>query len=115
MEKNEGARMTELRLSDLRNGESGTITSVGIGRGRQRRDNRGSGLEMRGAFHPLRHRHHRDWGFRKRLEDMGLTPGTTVTVVKSAPLNGPLEVRVRDSRLAIGRGMAERIFVEVKR
>ncbi len=46
---------------------------------------------------------------------MGLTPGTKVTVVKSAPLNGPLEVHVRGSRLAIGRGMAERIIVEVKR
>jgi len=46
---------------------------------------------------------------------MGLTPGTKVTVVKSAPFNGPLEVYVRGSRLAIGRGMAERILVEVKR
>ncbi len=46
---------------------------------------------------------------------MGLTPGTEVTVVNSAPLNGPLEIRVRGSRLAIGRGMAERIFVEVER
>jgi DtxR family Mn-dependent transcriptional regulator len=46
---------------------------------------------------------------------MGLTPGTRVTVVKSAPFNGPLEVLVRGSRLALGRGMAEKIFVEVKR
>lgn len=92
--------MMELRLSDLRNGESGTINSVGVGRGRGRGDGRRVG---------------RGWGFRKRLEDMGLTPGTKVTVVKSAPFNGPLEVYVRGSRLAIGRGMAERIFVEVKR
>ena len=46
---------------------------------------------------------------------MGLTPGTKVTVVKSAPLHGPLEVYVRGSRLAIGKGMAERIFVETQR
>jgi len=92
--------MMELRLSDLRNGESGIINSVGVGRGRGRGDGRRAG---------------RGWGFRKRLEDMGLTPGTKVTVVKSAPFNGPLEVYVRGSRLAIGRGMAERIFVEVKR
>jgi Fe2+ transport system protein FeoA len=92
--------MMELRLSDLRNGESGTINSVGVGRGRGRGGGRRAG---------------RGWGFRKRLEDMGLTPGTKVTVVKSAPFNGPLEVYVRGSRLAIGRGMAERILVEVKR
>ena len=45
--------------------------------------------------------------------DMGLTPGTRVTVVKSAPFHGPLEILVRGSRLALGRGMAERIFVEI--
>lgn len=90
----------KLRLPDLRNGESGTITSIEVSRGRGRGD---GGRARRG------------WGFRKRLEDMGLTPGTKVTVVKAAPFNGPVEVYVRDSRLAIGRGMAERIFVEVRR
>lgn len=80
----------ELRLTELRDGESGTITSIGSGRGRR-------------------------FGFRRRLEDMGLTPGTVVTVVKSAPFRGPLEVLVRGSRLALGRGMTRRIFVEVER
>ena len=51
----------------------------------------------------------------KRLSDLGLTPGTDVTVVKSAPFNGPLEITVRGSRLAIGRGMASRILVDVER
>ena len=51
----------------------------------------------------------------RRLSDLGLTPGTKVTVVKSAPFNGPLEVSVRGSRLAIGRGMASRILVDVQR
>lgn len=51
----------------------------------------------------------------RRLNDLGLTPGTKVTVVKSAPFNGPLEVSVRGSRLAIGRGMAGRILVDVER
>jgi len=31
----------------------------------------------------------RGWGFQKRLTDMGLTPGTKITVVKSAPFRGP--------------------------
>jgi DtxR family Mn-dependent transcriptional regulator len=48
----------------------------------------------------------------QRLCDMGLTPGTEVTVVKSAPFHGPLEIIVRGSRLALGRGMTEMIFVE---
>ena len=55
----------------------------------------------------------RGWGFQKRLTDMGLTPGTKITVVKSAPFRGPIEVYVRGSRLALGRGMAMRIFVEI--
>jgi Fe2+ transport system protein FeoA len=87
------------RLSDLKDGDSGVITSIEIGhRGR----------------HGGQSRARRGWGFRKRLEDMGLTPGTRVTVVKSAPFRGPLEVHVRGSRLAIGKGMAERILVEVE-
>jgi DtxR family Mn-dependent transcriptional regulator len=48
----------------------------------------------------------------QRLSDMGLTPGTEITVVKSAPFHGPLEILVRGSRLALGRGMTEIIFVE---
>ncbi|MGQ9460558.1 MAG: FeoA family protein [Candidatus Bathyarchaeaceae archaeon] len=92
--------MVELRLTDLRDGESGIITSIRAGQE---------------AGYGERRRVRRGWGFRKRLEDMGLTPGTRVTVVKSAPFNGPLEVYVRGSRLALGRGMANRIFVEVKR
>jgi DtxR family transcriptional regulator, Mn-dependent transcriptional regulator len=51
----------------------------------------------------------------QRLSDMGLTPGTEVLVVKSAPFHGPLEILVRGSRLALGRGMTENIFVEEER
>ncbi|NIP67382.1 ferrous iron transport protein A [Candidatus Bathyarchaeota archaeon] len=90
----------ELPLADLREGESGIITSIRTGHGR-------AGGGGRGA--------RRGWGFRKRLEDMGLTPGTEVRVMRSAPFRGPLEIRVRGSRLALGKGMAERIFVEVDR
>jgi DtxR family Mn-dependent transcriptional regulator len=51
----------------------------------------------------------------QRLSDMGLTPGTEVTVVKSAPFHGPLEILVRGSRLALGRGVTEMIFVEAEK
>jgi len=47
--------------------------------------------------------------------DMGLTPGTEITVTKIAPFGGPIEICVRGSRLALGRGMAERILVRIKR
>jgi Fe2+ transport system protein FeoA len=51
------------------------------------------------------------WGVRRRLADMGLTPGEKVWVVQAGP-SGPLVVAVRDSRLALGRGMAHKIMVE---
>jgi len=84
----------EVPLTELRDGETGVLTSIKTGHGRG---------------------HGRGWGFEKRLMDLGLTPGTRVTVVKSAPFHGPLEILVRGSRLALGRGMAERIFVEIKK
>jgi len=87
----------EIPLTQLRNGESGVIVSI------NETHNYSLG----------RHRH--TWGFRKRLEDMGLTPGTKVTVVKSAPFRGPIELHFRGSRLAIGRGMAQRVMVRVDR
>jgi Fe2+ transport system protein FeoA len=86
----------ELPLTQLKNGESGVITSI------DKTQRRGLGRHLR-------------WGFRKRLEDLGLTPGTEVKVVRSAPFNGPVELQVRGSRLALGRGMAERVFVSVER
>jgi DtxR family Mn-dependent transcriptional regulator len=48
----------------------------------------------------------------QRLLDMGLTPGTTVKVERSAPFKGPIQVCVRGSRLALGRGIAVNVFVE---
>lgn len=48
----------------------------------------------------------------QRLLDMGLTPGATVTIMRVAPLNGPIEVSVRGSKLAIGQDVASNIFIE---
>jgi len=81
-------------LTSLKEGESGIITSIKINPRRRKRVG---------------------WGFQKRLMDMGLTPGTKITVVKSAPFRGPIEIYVRGSRLALGRGMAARIFVEINK
>jgi DtxR family Mn-dependent transcriptional regulator len=49
---------------------------------------------------------------RRRLEEMGLTPGTKIKIKKSAPFRGPVEISVRGSTLAIGRGIASKIFVK---
>ena len=63
-------------LDSLRPGESGTILSVG---------------NTVGAV-------------RRRLIDMGLTPGTAVTIKKIAPFGDPIEVTVRGYELSqIGR------------
>jgi len=50
----------------------------------------------------------------QRLADLGLTPKTSVSILKAAPLKGPIEVAVRGSKLAIGREIAENILVKVK-
>ncbi|MGC8848977.1 MAG: FeoA family protein [Candidatus Bathyarchaeia archaeon] len=51
-------------------------------------------------------------GLQRRLAEMGLTPGVEVNVVKAAPLHGPVQVSVRGYSLALGRGVASRIFVK---
>ncbi len=50
----------------------------------------------------------------KRLLDMGLTKSTEVQVVNSAPFQGPIEVSVRGTTLALGRGLAEKVFIEIE-
>jgi DtxR family Mn-dependent transcriptional regulator len=49
----------------------------------------------------------------RRLTDMGLTPGTKITIGRASSRVGPVEVCIRSSCLAIGRGLAEKIFVKV--
>ena len=51
-------------------------------------------------------------GMIRRLAEMGLTPGTEVRVVRSAPMHGPIEVSVRGVSLALGRGIASRVLVK---
>ena len=48
----------------------------------------------------------------KRLTGLGLTPGTIVRRVSSAPFNGPVQIEVRGTRLAIGRGLARKILIK---
>lgn len=48
----------------------------------------------------------------RRLMDLGLTPGTTISVHRIAPLRGPVEIAVRGCKLALGAEVACNIFVE---
>jgi ferrous iron transport protein A len=48
----------------------------------------------------------------RRLLDMGLVPGTPVTVQREAPLGDPVELRVRNYALSIRRADALGIEVE---
>ncbi len=49
--------------------------------------------------------------FRRRLLEMGLTPGASVKVLNVAPLGDPLEIEVRQSRLSIRRSEAKQVEV----
>ena len=73
-------------LQDLVPGQSGMILSVG---------------NQSGAV-------------KRRLVDMGLTPGTTVKVTKVAPLGDPIELRVRGYALSLRKEDARNIEVEVR-
>ncbi|MEP6925296.1 MAG: FeoA family protein [Pyrinomonadaceae bacterium] len=48
----------------------------------------------------------------RRLLEMGVVPGATVRVVKAALFGCPLEIRVRNSHLALRRVEANSIVVE---
>ena len=50
----------------------------------------------------------------QRLLDMGLTPGTRIQIIKIAPMDGPVEIAVRGSKLALGQNIACNVFVEVE-
>jgi DtxR family Mn-dependent transcriptional regulator len=50
----------------------------------------------------------------RRIQDMGLTPGTYLKMVNAAPFKGPVEVEVRGTSLALGRRLAGQVYVEVE-
>ena len=51
---------------------------------------------------------------RRRLFDMGLTPGAEVYLRKRAPLGDPVEVTLRGYELTLRKGEAECVMTEVK-
>ncbi|MDY6431026.1 MAG: ferrous iron transport protein A [Bacilli bacterium] len=51
---------------------------------------------------------------RRRLLDMGVTPGATVYLRKKAPLGDPMEVTIRGYELSLRKSEAELVVLEVK-
>ena len=51
---------------------------------------------------------------RPRLMEMGLLVGTTVELVRFAPLGDPVEIKVRGYNLTLRKHEAEQIFVRPK-
>lgn len=50
------------------------------------------------------------WGFMSRLATLGFTPGAKLTMVQNFG-HGPLIVNIRDTRIALGRGEAAKVYV----
>ena len=75
----------EKKLSEFKIGESGAVKAV-AGEGR----------------------------IRRRLFDMGVTPGAEVYLRKKAPLGDPLEVTIRGYELTLRKTEADCITMEVK-
>ena len=72
-----------MTLRDLKPGESGTVTSVG----------------EKGPM-------------RRRIMDMGVTPGALVKVIKVAPLGDPIEINIRGYELSLRKEEAQHIMIE---
>jgi len=69
-------------LTDLKSGEEGEVAFVVAGR-----------------------------GLLARLAAMGIVPKVKVTVVRAAPLHGPIEVSLRGVSIILGYGVASKIYV----
>ncbi|MEG0570078.1 MAG: ferrous iron transport protein A [Oscillospiraceae bacterium] len=52
---------------------------------------------------------------KRRLIDMGITPGVIVMVRKVAPLGDPIEINLRGYELTIRKAEAEKIIIEDER
>jgi len=77
--------MPTLDLTQLKEGESGVVE------------------EIQGGF-----------GLTRRLESLGLRAGKKVTKVSSQLMRGPITIRIGNSQIAIGFGMARKIILRVE-
>ena len=73
-----------MRLSDMPEGSLGIVIDIIGGRGRIR-----------------------------KLMELGIVPGSRVMVIRNPPY-GPIIIKTRGYNLAIGRGLAESVYVDVQ-
>jgi len=52
-------------------------------------------------------------GFQRRLRVMGIKEGQIIRVVTKQPFRGPITIAVYGCQMTLGRGMANKITVEV--
>ena len=55
-----------------------------------------------------------DGKVRRRLFDMGVTPGAKVTLRKKAPLGDPIEITIRGYELSLRKAEAELVNIELE-
>ena len=72
-----------MTLKDLKPGQEGTVMSIAKG------------------------------SMKRRIMDMGVTPGTTIKVIKIAPLGDPIEVNIRGYELSMRKDEAKQIEVQI--
>lgn len=73
-----------MTLRDLKPGQKGKVSSIGT----------------TGAM-------------KRRIMDMGVTPGVEIKVIKAAPLGDPIEVNVRGYELSLRKDEAAQVQVEM--
>ena len=49
---------------------------------------------------------------RRRIIDMGITPGAVIIMRKAAPMGDPIEINVRGYELSVRKGDAEKIEIQ---
>jgi len=52
------------------------------------------------------------FGLIRRLAEMGLTPGVEVKLLRKCPFRGPVQIEARGVALALGHGVASKVFVK---
>lgn len=52
-----------------------------------------------------------DGPIKRRLFDMGITPGTTIEMRKTAPLGDPIEICIRGYELSVRKNEAEAVLM----
>jgi Fe2+ transport system protein FeoA len=52
--------------------------------------------------------------FRRRLFDMGVTPGAVIVLRKKAPMGDPIEITIRGYELSLRKVEAQMVTIEVE-